>query len=97
MQHTVNHHELAGFLISRDGAWRTESRPLNPIIDRIGGGDAFAAGVMHGLLTGMAPADLLEFAVAAAVLKHATPGDFNLATLADVEAVRSSDSLDVRR
>lgn len=52
---------------------------------------------MHGLLTGMAPADLLEFAVAAAVLKHATPGDFNLATLADVEAVRSSDSLDVRR
>lgn len=97
VQHTVNHHELAGFLISRDGAWRTESRPLNPIIDRIGGGDAFAAGVMHGLLTGMAPADLLEFAVAAAVLKHATPGDFNLATLADVEAVRSSDSLDVRR
>ncbi|MBP7650042.1 MAG: sugar kinase, partial [Phenylobacterium sp.] len=82
VQHTVNHHELAGFLISRDGAWRTESRPLNPIIDRIGGGDAFAAGVIHGLLTGMAPADLLEFAVAAAVLKHATPGDFNLATLA---------------
>ena len=97
VQHTVNHHDLAGFLFSRDGAWRTESRPLNPIIDRIGGGDAFAAGVIHGLLTGMAEVDLLELAVAAAVLKHATPGDFNLATLADVEAVRSSHSLDVRR
>lgn len=97
VQHTVNHHDLSGFLFSRQGAWRTESRPLNPIIDRIGGGDAFAAGVIHGLLTGMAPSDLLAFAVAAAVLKHATPGDFNLATLADVEAVRSSDSLDVRR
>ncbi|CAN5836266.1 sugar kinase [soil metagenome] len=97
VQHTVNHHDLAGFLFSREGAWRTQSRPLNPIIDRIGGGDAFAAGVIHGLLTGMAEADLLEFAVAAAVLKHATPGDFNLATRADVEAVRSSHSLDVRR
>ncbi|MBP6545342.1 MAG: sugar kinase [Phenylobacterium sp.] len=97
VQHTVNHHDLSGFLFSRDGAWRTQSRPLNPIIDRIGGGDAFAAGVIHGLLTGMAPPDLLNFAVAAAVLKHATPGDFNLATLADVQAVRSSPSLDVRR
>ena len=97
VQHTVNHHDLSGFLFSRDGAWRTQSRPLNPIIDRSGGGDAFAAGVIHGLLTGMAPPDLLNFAVAAAVLKHATPGDFNLATLADVQAVRSSPSLDVRR
>ncbi|WP_370690113.1 sugar kinase [Phenylobacterium sp.] len=97
VQHTVNHHDLSGFLFSRGGAWRTDSRPLNPIIDRIGGGDAFAAGVIHGLLTGMAEADLLDFAVAAAVLKHATPGDFNLATLADVEAARSGHSLDVRR
>lgn len=97
VQHTVNHHDLAGFLFTRQGAWRTESRPLNPIIDRIGGGDAFAAGVIHGLLTGMGEADLLEFAVAAAVLKHATPGDFNLATVAEVEAVRSGHSLDVRR
>lgn len=97
VQHTVNHHDLTGFLFSRDGAWRTESRPLNPIIDRIGGGDAFAAGVIHGLLSRMGEADLLEFAVAAAVLKHATPGDFNLTTVAEVEAVRSSHSLDVRR
>ncbi|WP_340646439.1 sugar kinase [Phenylobacterium sp.] len=97
VQHTVNHHDLAGFLFSREGAWRTASRTMDPIIDRIGGGDAFAAGVIHGLLTGMAEAELLDFAVAAAVLKHATPGDFNLATLADVEAVRSSHSLDVRR
>lgn len=96
-QHTVNHHDLTGFLFSRKGAWRTESRPLNPIIDRIGGGDAFAAGVIHGLLTGLSEADTLDFAVAAAALKHAIPGDFNLATLADVEALLSASGLDVRR
>ncbi|WP_421931115.1 sugar kinase [Phenylobacterium sp.] len=97
VQHTVNHHDLTGFLFSRQGAWRTESRPLNPIIDRIGGGDAFAAGVIHGLLAGLSEADTLDFAVAAAALKHTIPGDFNLATLADVEALLSASGLDVRR
>lgn len=97
VQHTVNHHDLTGFLFSRQGAWRTESRPLNPIIDRIGGGDAFAAGVIHGLLAGRSEADTLDFAVAAAALKHTIPGDFNLATLADVEALLSASGLDVRR
>jgi 2-dehydro-3-deoxygluconokinase len=97
VQHTVNHHDLSGFLYSRDGAWRTESRPLNPIIDRIGGGDAFAAGVIHGLRTGMDMRATLDFAVAAAALKHATPGDFNLATRVEVESLLASNSLDVRR
>ena len=97
VQHTVNHHDLTGFLFSRQGAWRTESRPLNPIIDRIGGGDAFAAGVIHGLLAGLSEAETLDFAVAAAALKHTIPGDFNLATLADVEALLSASGLDVRR
>lgn len=97
VQHTVNHHDISGLMFSRDRTWRTESRPLNPIIDRIGGGDAFAAGVLHGLLEGMGEAETLEYAIAAAALKHATPGDFSLATRADVEALVASDSLDVRR
>jgi 2-dehydro-3-deoxygluconokinase len=97
VQHTVNHHDLTGFLFDRDNHWRTKSRSLNPIIDRIGGGDAFAAGLIHGLLDGLDEAEALEFAVAAAALKHATPGDFNPATRADVEALLSSHSLDVRR
>jgi 2-dehydro-3-deoxygluconokinase len=97
VQHTVDHHDLSGFLFSRDDAWRTQSRTLNPIIDRIGGGDAFAAGVIHGLRRGLGEQASLDFAVAAAALKHAIPGDFNLATRADVEALLASDSLDVRR
>lgn len=96
-QHTVTHHDLCGFLYSRDQAWSTESRPLNPIIDRIGGGDAFAAGLIHGLRRGMVEPEALEFAVAAGALKHGVVGDFNLATLADVEALLAEGGLDVRR
>lgn len=97
VQHTVNHHDIAGLLFTRERTWRTESRPLNPIIDRIGGGDAFAAGVLHGLLAGLDEGAGLEFAIAAAALKHATPGDFNLATRAEVEALIADGGLDVRR
>ena len=52
---------------------------INPIIDRVGGGDSFSGGLIHGLLTW--PEDqgkALEFAVAASALKHTIPGDFNL-------------------
>ena len=97
VQHTVDHHDLSGFLFGRDDAWRTGSRSLNPIVDRIGGGDAFAAGLIHGLRAGLSEQTCLDFAVAAAALKHAIPGDFNLATRAEVEALLASDSLDVRR
>lgn len=97
VQHTVNHHDLSGFLLGRDHVWKTKSRELNPIIDRIGGGDAFAAGVIHGLRLGLPEMQTLDFAVAAAALKHAIPGDFNLVSRAEVEALLASDSLDVRR
>lgn len=97
VQHTVDHHDLSGFLFGRDDAWRTGSRSLNPIVDRIGGGDAFAAGLIHGLRAGLSEQASLDFAVAAAALKHAIPGDFNLATRAEVEGLLASDSLDVRR
>lgn len=97
VQHNVNNHDLTGYLLDRSSTWRSAPRSLNPIVDRIGGGDAFAAGVLHGILSGLDEATTLDFAVAAAALKHATPGDFNLATLAEVEDLRTADSLDVRR
>jgi 2-dehydro-3-deoxygluconokinase len=54
------------------------------VVDRIGGGDAFAAGLIYGLSTEMGPQHAVEFAAAASCLKHAIPGDFNLATLEEV-------------
>jgi 2-dehydro-3-deoxygluconokinase len=96
-QYSVDHHAIAAEIVTRDGHWRSKSHELVGIIDRIGGGDAFAAGVLHGLLTGMAPDHLIEFAAAASALKHSIPGDFNLASVADVEAAIDTDNLDVRR
>ncbi len=55
-----------------------------PITDRVGGGDSFSGGLIHGLVSGMTPADSLEFAVAASALKHTIPGDVNLVSEAEV-------------
>lgn len=63
---------------------------IAPIVDRVGGGDAFAAGIIHGLLTAT-PAQAVEFAAAASALKHTIEGDFNLVSAAEVEALAGGD------
>ena len=77
-----------------DGKEFYESRryDIDPIIDRVGGGDAFSGGVIHGLLTKATQGEALEFAVAASALKHTIPGDFNMVSVAEVEALCSGDA-----
>jgi len=71
---------------------------IRAIVDRIGTGDAFAAGLIHCLADHKPDAEALDFAVAAAVLKHSIPGDFNLASEKDILAlVRGDRSGRVRR
>jgi 2-dehydro-3-deoxygluconokinase len=89
--------QLAGRLQSRQDTYSTRPYALYGIVDRIGAGDAFAAGVLHGLIGGFDPQKTLEFATAAAVLKHSIPGDFNLGGVADVELVMAEHRTDVRR
>lgn len=57
------------------------------LVDRVGGGDSFAGGLIYGLLSKEDTKEALEFAVAASCLKQTIPGDFNLATPAEVEAL----------
>ncbi|MBR2500303.1 MAG: sugar kinase [Clostridia bacterium] len=61
------------------------------IVDRVGGGDSFAGGVICGLLDGKNFKDALEFGVAASALKHTIPGDFNLVSRSDVDALVGGD------
>lgn len=96
VQHSVNHNELAAAMYARDGVWHAGAVDLTHIVDRIGAGDAFAAGLLHGLRTAMNEEAALKFALTAAALKHVTPGDFGLARVADVEAAMAP-GLDVRR
>lgn len=64
---------------------------IAPIVDRVGGGDSFAAGLVCGLLDGKDMKNALEFAVAASALKHTIPGDFNLVTRAEVDTLAGGD------
>ena len=63
-----------------------------PIVDRVGGGDSFSGGIIHGLLTKPTQGEALEFAVAASALKHTVNGDFNLVSASEVEALAGGDS-----
>ena len=60
------------------------------IVDRVGGGDSFTAGIIYGLITGKSNQDTIEFATAASCLKHSIEGDFNRTTVEDVEALLKS-------
>lgn len=68
----------------------SKSYVIDPIIDRVGGGDSFSAGLIHGLLT-QTNDQAIEFAVAASALKHTIPGDFNVVSEAEVEALQKGD------
>lgn len=61
------------------------------IVDRVGGGDSFAAGLIYALLQKKAPEEMVNFAVAASCLKHSISGDYNLINLAEVEALLAGD------
>ncbi len=64
---------------------------ITPIVDRVGGGDSFAAGTICGFLDGKDFKEALEFGVAASALKHTIPGDFNLVSRNDVDALAGGD------
>ncbi len=55
------------------------------IVDRVGGGDSFAGGLIYSLMNGKSAGDALEFAVAASALKHSVEGDYNFVTVSEVE------------
>jgi 2-dehydro-3-deoxygluconokinase len=62
------------------------------LVDRIGGGDSFAAGLIYGLVTGRSPEAALRFAVAASALKQTIPGDFNRVTVDEVDRLAGGDA-----
>ena len=94
---SADRHRLSAFLADREQRWTAGPLEVGGIVDRIGGGDAFAAGVLHGLIKGWAPERTIRFGLAAGCLKHSIPGDFNLGSEADVEALVGEGRFDVKR
>jgi 2-dehydro-3-deoxygluconokinase len=62
------------------------------IVDRVGGGDSFGAGLIYGSLQDWAPRETLEFAVAASCLKHSIEGDYNLVSVEEVAKLADGDA-----
>lgn len=65
---------------------------INNIVDRVGGGDAFSAGLIYGLKSYENTAEALEYAVAASCLKHTISGDFNLTSKEEVEKLMQGEA-----
>ncbi len=75
-----------------DGAGFYKSRRyLVHIVDRVGGGDAFAAGLIYALLSGHSAQETVEFAAAASCLKHTVHGDFNMVKVSEVLSLAAGD------
>ena len=80
-------------LRDKDGFKLSRRYEITDIVDRVGGGDSFASGLIYGLLTyGYENGQqALEYAAAASALKHTIPGDFNRVTVAEVEKLAGGD------
>lgn len=89
---SASHNTLSGRLFDGEQLLETQSYDITPIVDRIGGGDAFIAGVIYGQLQFKEDQKSLDFGVAASVLKHTITGDANLATVEEVESLLAGNT-----
>ena len=89
---SATHNGWKAMIYNGEEFYESKRYDINPIIDRVGGGDSFSGGIIHGLLTKPNQGAALEFAVAASALKHTINGDFNLVSTEEVEALAGGDA-----
>ena len=94
---SVQDQTLSAVMITRNGEHHAAPMSLTGVVDRVGGGDAFASGVLFGIYRGWSNDEALAFGLAAAGLKHSVPGDFNLFDEAQVRAAMAAEGFDIRR
>lgn len=74
---SINNNSLKGYLYDGDKLFKSNEYTFD-ILDRVGGGDAFTAGILHGILNEMENERIIEFGVCASALKHSVIGDINI-------------------
>jgi 2-dehydro-3-deoxygluconokinase len=89
---SADHNDWSGCLNDRKEFILSRKYSITDIVDRVGGGDAFSAGLIYGLNNYDSREDALNFAVAASCLKHSINGDFNLAGLQEVKKLMGGDA-----
>ena len=90
--YSASHNGWKGMIYDGENFYVSRHYDIAPLVDRVGGGDSFSGGIIHGLLTKGTQAEALEFAVAASALKHTIPGDFNMVSAGEVEALAGGDA-----
>ena len=88
---SASDNDWAGMLYSGKEAFFSPTYRVH-IVDRVGGGDSFAGGLVYALQAGKAPQDAVNFAVAASCLKHSIESDFNLVSVAEVESLAAGNA-----
>jgi len=84
---SASHNGWSACLLDRERFMLSRRYEITHIVDRVGAGDCFAAGLIYGMLAGLDAQQGLDFAVAASCLKHSIPGDFSRVTVAEVNAL----------
>jgi 2-dehydro-3-deoxygluconokinase len=80
-----------------DGHFSQAKQRTLEILDRVGGGDSFASGLIYGFLSGFDPQACVEYGAAHGALAMTTPGDTSMATLAEVKSLAGGGSARVQR
>ncbi len=89
---SASHNSWSGVLYDGGKLYTTRTYDITHIVDRVGGGDSFSAGLIYGLRKYGEPQKALDFAVAASCLKHSIFGDFNVVTVDEVEKLAGGDA-----
>lgn len=94
---SASENDLQGFIYMDGHLSMSKEYNISPIIDRVGSGDAFSAGILHGILNGWDAQEIIAFGTAACVLKHTVRGDCNLFTETEVLRFQRQASLEIQR
>jgi 2-dehydro-3-deoxygluconokinase len=92
ISHSSSNNTISATLFSKKKTFSSKAYELTHIVDRVGTGDAFAGGLIYGLLH-MKPKDAIEFAMAAGAIKHSVPGDILLCSLQEIKDLASGEAI----
>jgi 2-dehydro-3-deoxygluconokinase len=90
--YSADHNGWSACLFDGQKFFHSRCYEITHIVDRVGSGDAFAAGLIYGLSREMSSEEALNFAVDASCIKHSIPGDFNRVSAAEVERLAKGDA-----
>ena len=89
--HSATVNDWAGMLYDGNSFYYSKEYHFDSIVDRVGGGDSFGAGLVYGIKNGFDNQRTIDFAIAASALKHSIEGDFNRISVSEVERLMSGD------